>query len=479
MRMPEHDQLLTIWLDIGFMDKHEEAMVKKLDLMFEDKKQLRRLNWLVKQFSSSKAFIYPKSLGEHKSLLQQRGFDRQFRKGDKTFFPTDQAWDHFVDFIDILHRAPLFREKVTYSDVFKAYASAFAALLHEGLAPENSDEFSDRLPPDFLKSVFDKAEIQFHYLDGVNIENGFFIQIGNVWLGRFNDVYFDDVDNSSGNTQLILSAIRKAFSGEANVISGGLIAGSSKRAEIENSYRYEVGLGILAIMINLSYLSVFKKLKRVCRIEKAEIRTLQQLTFGFSQHIGESNRYIKCKGQLGGENFEITHSKLTEWYEYYSLAEFNLIASMEAKSRTELQNKLLNAVVYFRQATLQPLAEMQLSMLWVAVESLLTTSSDKVLESNLPSLLAITIWRLPKTHWPNKAASIDDLERVFKKYYTNRSKTLHHGSLGHVTSLDVQEFSTVVSNLIVSISYLAANGHQTKKSQLLDASKRYLNELKH
>lgn len=476
--MSEHEQALTMWLEISFMDKYEGAMVKKLDLMFKDRKQLRRSNWLVKQFSSSKAFVYPRSLTEHKSLLQQRGFDQQFRKGNKTFFPTDQAWIYFKDFIDILHEIPLFRDKVTYSDVFKAYASAFASLLNDGLAPENHDDFEDRLPPDFLESVFDKADIQFHYLDGVNIENGFFIQIGNVWLGRFNDVYFDDVCNSSGNTQLILSAIRKVFTEEANVISGGLIAGSSKRAELEDSYRCEVGLGILGIMLNLSYLGVFKKLKRVGRVERTEIRTSQQLTFGFSQHISESNRYIKCKGQSRGENFEMTHSKLTEWYEYYSLAEFNLIASMEAKSRTELQNKLLNAVVYFRQATLQPLAEMQLSMLWVAVESLLTTSSDKVLESNLPSLLAITIWGLPEIHWPNKAKSSDDLERVFKKYYQNRSKTLHHGSLGHVTSLDVQEFSTVVSNLIVSIAYLAANGHHTK-SQLLDSSKIYLNELKH
>lgn len=119
-----------------------------------------------------------------------------------------------------------------------------------------------------------------------------------------------------------------------------------------------------------------------------------------------------------------------------------------------------------------------MSTLWICVESLFTRDSDRVLNANLPGLLATTLSSMRRGHWPEGANTPDDLKRAFTKYYRFRSRTVHHGRRGHVPRVAVQEFSVVVASLIVDVMY-GIRGGMRNADQLSRASEQVIERLAH
>ena len=96
---------------------------------------------------------------------------------------------------------------------------------------------------------------------------------------------------------------------------------------------------------------------------------------------------------------------------------------------------------------------MQMSTLWVSVEVFFTVNNENITNANVDKLVHVTVQTLDSEHWPNKAESVDELTKTFKKFYRFRSSTLHHGKRGHVTVRDVQEFSQVVGAVILGAAF--------------------------
>lgn len=446
-------------------------------IVFEDRKLQRKANWHVKHFARLEALERQQTPQARIALLKQRGFDKQYRGSkNNTFFPTEDGWNKFLGFIELISKAQPYSTKATFSDVINAYSIAFSDMLSAGRLPENYDDFVEYLPPQFIDSL-EGFGMLFHKLEGITFEEDVFLRVGQTWIGKFGGLSFDELPKGDryGNEKN-LQALKQVFEDKTPVISGGRVYATSKRASREDSFRSELGLGVLVVLLNMTYKNVFSKLSILRRIERPEQGISKHVSFGLAGREGSAEHHLTMSMRYTDQPFEIDASKVSYWHESLCLSELNGIIGMQSELQTELHAKLLKAILYFRQATLQAIPEMQMSTLWVCVESLLTVGGEQVLESNIPTLLAISEWLLPRDLWPDNVENLEQLEMTFKSYYGSRSQTSHHGSIGHVSRLEVQQFSIVVCNLIVAITHLSMTGFSTKRD-MLQASKEFLKRI--
>ena len=163
--------------------------------------------------------------------------------------------------------------------------------------------------------------------------------------------------------------------------------------------------------------------------------------------------------QFVGRWFDIETSNINDWHESLGLGIVNQLTTEATYRDVELVGRLVNAILYFRQAANQSTPEMQMSTLWICVESFFTANNESIVDANIRGLLAIIMSSLNHDYWPNGAKTPDELGRTFSKFYQYRSRTIHHGRRGHVSRQDVQEFSLVVSTVNIECGVSDLHGH--------------------
>lgn len=396
-------------------------------------------------------------------LHQERGLGVQHRDGfKKTFFPTDYGWRCFREFIDLLHSAAPFRSRAVYSDVFQAFSEAFARLLSDGLLPENVDDFSEYLSDDFVKALTGRFERVAVKINGVELDGAAFYRIGYCWIGQFGDVDFNCLsDTYRESSNQWLESIEKVYESSGCVLLADSVQGTSDFVQQEADYRFEITVSVLCIMLNMTYENAFHLLWRVRSMHRPEQGYSKHFSFSFISDKDDDGVSLGVHTRSMGQWFDINGEVLDRWYRQFGLALINELISSGPSERTDLHHRWINALLYFRQAATQQIPEMQIATLWVCVEAFFTADNDKILDALIPGLLAATAWSMPMEFWPKESQTLVELEKVFKKYYGFRSRTFHHGRRGHVTAIDVQEFSSVVSNLIVAVAHLIGGGMST------------------
>lgn len=258
----------------------------KLKILFSNRKQERKSNWLVRDFSRMKAIIFPRNSEEYLELIRKRGFGKQYRssKGE-IFFPTEAGWKSFTQFIDLMHETEPFLSMATRNDVYQSYLTAFANMISDGFLPENHEELSKYLSQEFIDSLGSRGEVVFHKLAGLSVKGDVFLRVGEGWVGRFGGLSFDSIsrDNWERHEETIQD-LRRVFDQDSPVISGGRIHATRDRVASMNSFRCEVALGILNVMINMTYQNAFSRLWKVRRVERPEHGVERQASFGFVRH---------------------------------------------------------------------------------------------------------------------------------------------------------------------------------------------------
>ena len=410
------------------------------------------------------------------TLHRERGLGMQHRDGfKKTFFPTEDGWCHFREFIDLLHSAEPFRSRAVYNDVFQAFSEAFARLLSDGLLPEEVGDFFEYLPDKFVNALTKRFERVAVKVNGIEFDGAAFYRIGYCWIGQFGSITFDCLsDTYRESTEKWLESIEKMYESSGCVLLTDPIQGTSDHVPQEAIYRFEITVSALCVMLNMTYENAFDRLWRVRDMHRPEQGYSKHFSFSFiSDNDGDDGVSLGVSTQSMGQWFDINAEILDRWYRQFGLSLINDLISSGSNGRTDLHLRWINALLYFRQAATQQIPEMQIAMLWVCVEAFFTADNDKILEAVIPGLLAATAWSMPIEFWPKKSQTLSELEAVFKKYYGFRSRTFHHGRRGHVTAIDVQEFSSVVSNLIVAIAHLIGGGISTA-DELLQRSRALL-----
>lgn len=448
-----------------------------LDITFKNDKTKRHCEWLLKNFARVNALVLPKTAKDQIDLHKQRGLEQQYRdpKGS-VYFATEQGWKAFLEFIEVLHMAEPFRSSATYSEVYQAFSAAFATMLSARLLPESLDDLVLHLPDDFLKELTRHGEITFFKLNGIRIDTEFFLNIGHCWVGNFGKISFEAVQESE-RKECFLDVLRSSFEENTPVITGGRIRATTKGAKREDALRSELGLAILDVLLNMTYKNAFLRLWSVRRVERPEHGLAKQFSFKFVDYPGEAQyRELSLGIRFTEQTFDVDEETIDRWHKHLLLGELNKIIGKHPDDRSDIEDRLINSLLYFRQASLQVMPEMQMSILWICVEALFTGNSEQILKVNLLGLLAMTIWSLRKEYWPSGATTYSELKKVFNKFYCYRSRTFHHGKRGHVTASEVQHFSVVVNNIIIGVTQLIDRGYMTSK-QLVQASKEFVESL--
>ena len=438
-------------------------------ITFPDKKTQRTAARLIREFTGVRAF-----LRASRELYQERGLSMQYRGTERrSYFPTEKAWDAFVKFVELVQDSEPFASRSTLFDTHGAFVRGFADMLSDRLLPENASDLIAYLPDAFKEAVTSRYERTFYKLHGVTIKCDAFLRIGHCWLGTYGNVSFDGIhEEKEERTQTLLDSISNSFEAKSPIIAAGRNPGTSEHVKRESAYQCDLALSFLCVLLNLTYGSAFHKLWQIRRVDKPEFDVGSQCNFSIL-----SSRDRTSPSQLGvsvtfrEQSLDIDTEIVDRWHDTMGLGICNRLVTDPFSRNKDLVGRLINAILHFRLAAGQSTPEMQMSTLWICVESIFTMDTDHVLNANLPGLLATTITSMHRDYWPNSATTIDELKVAFAKYYGYRSRTLHHGKRGHVTPRNVQDFSLVVGCLIVDVIYMIDRGIQTgedlsRRSQL-------------
>lgn len=450
-----------------------------MEIFFPNKKTHRKCNRKIGRFTSKKAFIKGLSIEDWKKLIGERHPGMWFQDNDyRSFFPTKAGWEAFVTFTRLLHEAEPFASRSTPDETFLASKQAFESMLSENLIPETLEELASFFPDSFQSALTIRAERVFSKLHGLKIGVDNFIRVGHCWLGNFDLVSFEPISETDRKfKETSLEAISKVYKHDSLVIAASCNLGTSGRVKEESAFQHELALSILCVMINLSFQDTFNRLWQIRLMDRPEFGLSAQLSFSLTVNQGSAeNRQLGISQQFAKQLFEIDNPLLDRWHESYGLSALNLVVTDSRYRNTQLANCLVKAILYFRQAANQSTPEMQLSILWVCVESFFTQTREKVLEQNLVGLLFTTVSSLNPKYWPSGAKTQENLISTFKKYYDYRSRTLHQGSRGKVSPKDIQAFSLIVSCLILDVAELIQQGMQTPIN-LVEVAQKYVGNI--
>ena len=438
----------------------------ELKISFPDKKTRQRCYSYLRKFTRENAFLMPSSTEEYSQLYRERGLSMQYRADkSRTFFPTPEGWYAFVEFARNLHLADPFATHSTINDTHQAVQRAFANMLSADLLPETVEDLVAYLPYSFKRDLSARAERRFSKVQGINVTDNHFFRIGQCWLGRFGGLCFDAIPETlAGHKKHALEAVKVVFDEDSAVLAAARNLGTADRIKEESTYQWDFALSALCVLVNLTYQSVFDRLWQVRILDRPEYGLATQRSFSIiEQEKGMSERQVSYSTTFVEQWFDINTSIINEWHDSLGLGIFNRIGEVVPSGGEDLARRMVNAILYFRVAASQSTPEMQLSTLWICVESFFTVNNPEVLKANSRGLITMVTKILQRDHWPRRAQTPEELRKAFAKFYGWRSRTLHHGQRGHVSWRDVQDFSVVVGVVIVGVAYLMDEGVRTVK----------------
>ena len=423
---------------------------------FPDKKTYRKCIYQLRLFARKKALIFPSSIEDHRDLLKERGLAKQYRADDgKTYYPTIAGWDDFLQFCNTLHLAEPFASRATQNDTFQAAARAFANMLSDKLLPTELDDILEYFPKTFTSALTARVERRFCKLQGVNISGDMLFAVGHCWIGNYETLNLDTTfDIEADFRKTIIDTLDDTFERNSAFISGSNVPGTADRVKDETAFQWDLALSTMCLFLNLTYKSAFDLLWQVRILDKPEAGFSKQNEFSIIEEgVLERKRWLSISTRFLGQWFDLDKEKIDVWHEHLGLNIINGLISHERYRNNKMANKMVSALVYFRQAANQSTPEMQMSTLWVAVEVFFTGSNEDIIKANVEKLVHVTVQTLDGAYWPNKATSVEELTKTFRRYYSYRSSTLHHGKRGHVSARDVQEFSQVVGAVILGAAF--------------------------
>ena len=310
-------------------------------------------------------------------------------------------------------------------------------------------------------------------LNGVEFDGAAYYRIGYCWIGQFGSINFDCLsDTYRESSEKWLESIEKVYESSGCVLLSNSTQGTSDYVQQEAVYHFEISVSALCVMLNMSYENAFHRLWGVRSMHRPEQGYSKHFSFSFiSDSDDDDGLSLGVRTQSMGQWFNINAEILDRWYQQFGLSLINQLISSDSSERTDLHLRWINALFYFRQAATQQNSRNAKSQRYGSASKrfilpIITRFSTPSFRDSWPPRHGQCPWNF----WPKKSQTLSELEAVFKKYYGFRSRTFHHGRRGHVTDIDVQEFSSVVSNLIVAIAHLIGGGISTA-DELLQRSR--------
>lgn len=402
------------------------------------------------------------------ALVRERKFGAMAFGGisDSLFFPTEHGWSKFCDYVDKIASAEPFASRCTRSDVRSAFSQAMGNLLRDGLLPDCTLDLLQSAPPDFIQYATTRSEQRFYGIGGIEVTSDIAVHVAECWISKFEDIAIADLlRNDEDFKSHAMEALGSVFSNKSPVLICPRRYGSPEKVRSLAITQSDLAISALAVMFRLTYQHVFENLGRLCRIDSPYQGLKKHVDFHVSRDDGETARF-GIGTQYGRQPLALNGKAVERWHQELSLTRLNQIARTPETSQTELERRIVRALLYFRHATQTDSIELQVATLWTPVESFFTLGAEPgtMSQNSIACLSAVTHQTAVRAGWPGwTGLRPKDLRKKFTKLYGHRSRSYHHGELGHVSQQDVEHLSVAVAALIVVMIDLSSKGFTNAK----------------
>ena len=123
-----------------------------------------------------------------------------------------------------------------------------------------------------------------------------------------------------------LEALSRVYEKNTPTIIGARIQGTSDRVRQENTFRCELALSILSVLLNMTYETSFNRLWQLRRVHRPEQGLSKQVSFSLiDRGKCESAKELGFSTKLAEQWFPIDEKVIGRWHNYLALNALNRV----------------------------------------------------------------------------------------------------------------------------------------------------------
>ncbi|WP_167631595.1 HEPN domain-containing protein [Mariprofundus ferrooxydans] len=399
-------------------------------------KQRRTIKRDLGTIISLKGMLFPNQLDELKANIDEVGFYPVHLK-NKDSYLTKDGLSALRRINDSIYLARQFEHLLSYDDIFQAALSEIARWVNLGGIPDDG-EF---IPPleEKLLTLIDAYTFACK-VDGVLLEGIDKIIVGSYEIRRYAPSLVNGLNQT--NTDIV-DSINRDFTNCYLIV--GSETGSHRVALEKFYYNAEQSLSILRLYS--------------CALYKTAIYRLNILLF--NEQRDSSSFGWKNSDKSFTYNRHAAKQELTVGNEFLSLVIqrfcFSKASSLiSKKDKNELENAIVKSIYWIGEAQKDPSTASSWVKLWASVECYFTRNNKEVTEANARGISSVLV------HGGFLHEEYNDyksLKQKIKKYYSLRSKTVHHAEFNHIDEHDLADFGYIVAWVIVTMVSLLNKGY--------------------
>jgi uncharacterized protein YcgL (UPF0745 family) len=412
-------------------------------------KQRRVIRHELDLIFSQKGITFPTSVEEMRSLMDAVGFfPQEFRFKDKQVFFSKEGVAAIRNVSTLIEETRLYRDELTYNDIFGAILKEIERWFNQELAPDESD-FIQPLEHVLCSKIATRGF--FCRVEGVSLDGINEMAIGSKTIKEFDP---KDVGELAFTDEELRNVILREY--ENSTIIEGYQTGSDAAAQERFYYTSELCLSVLRLYACILYqwaiLTTHIRLVNICLGSYGNASCV-----GWAAHDKSVafTRYFKAGHDLVLNSSQIDHLKA-----HCLLAKLGSL--IDKSGRDELEEAVVRSVYWFGEAEKDRDRAGKWLKLWSCLESFFSSQKKDITESNARGVAVLLVFGRYEFKEFNDYAA---LKSKVKRFYVVRSKAVHRGEYQHIDDATLCEFSYIVAWIVVVMTSLSESGY-TKLAQV-------------
>ena len=414
-------------------------------------KQKRTIARDINEILSMKGLSFPKTIDE----IKETGFfSPKIKTNNKEIYLSENGRSALRRICDITHQSKKYKDLLNYNDIFQCILSEIERWFNDELIP-NADEFINPLE-DLLTDIISKHFFSCK-IDGISLKEILNLNIGLREIKNYDGLIFVGVSDIN---ETIKSTIDAEYDNQ--LIIAGHENGSRSVAMEKFYHNAELSLSILRMYSCALYSQAIHKVN-IRLINKCSNAYGPASCFGWKEPSKTLTfqRYFKSV-----QDFKID----TELLDYLNVELFfnDLSSLIDKSSRNELEDAIVKSLYWTGEAQKDHSRASAWVKLWSALECFFTLGENTITERNargISSMLVYGGFRLEKHD------NYTQTKTKIKKYYKLRSKVVHHAEYSHIDEIQLEEMSSIVAWVIITMVSLLKRGY-TQLSEIATEAER-------
>jgi hypothetical protein len=369
---------------------------------------------------------------------------RTLKYKDRTFFLSDEGAAALRRVTNLIFEIPALAETVSLSEVAAEVKRSYEDWLERHLVPDG-EEFAEPITNSLLAKVKD-----YHFLvrlQGLDLMDQNALKVGAVRVQKADRTL---LESAKFGGLLDKDHIAKQFEGSLWLV--GSSEGSPDVARSRFELQALLTTGILAICGAVLYDgAIWRSCVEAMLSSTADPKAAPLLMW---EHGGDHISFSRGKGRP--QDLPLNANAVNYLTKECFLPHMAALISM--KDRTDLEDAIVRALYWMADAHRDRNPMMQFVKLWTCVECFFAITDEKITEANAKGVAAILVYggyRVIET------SRYTETKRRVKQLYKLRSRALHRAQFGHVEASDLNELSSWVAWIIITMVAFSKGGCKT------------------